>query len=398
MPTYGERTNLNRYSERLPWSTPKNAYSLLLEQKRLAGHSLLDLTVSNPTEALPDYPHAGIANAYGAVVDFQYEPDALGAPSARDSIADWYARHGMAVPANRIALCASTSEAYSILFKLLCNPGDEVLIPSPSYPLFECLAQAEAVKTSPYRLVHDGGWFIDLDSVRSAISARTKAIVVVSPNNPTGSFLKTRELNALIEVAARCELTLISDEVFMTYPAGLADDRVRSLIGHNEALSFSLNGLSKAAGMPQMKLGWMVVNGPQEEALSALGKLELLLDTYLSVGTPVQRALPRLFALGAAVHVQIQERLRQNRETLAMLRQNPIESLASEAGWSAILRVPAVRTEEAWITSLLTEHGVVVQPGYFYDMAAEAYLVVSLLASPQTFAAGIARLKLLADR
>jgi aspartate/methionine/tyrosine aminotransferase len=173
---------------------------------------------------------------------------------------------------------------------------------------------------------------------------------------------------------------------------------VRSLIGHNEVLSFSLSGLSKATGMPQMKLGWMVVNGPDTEASSALGKLELLLDNYLSVGTPVQRALPHLFALGSTIHSQIDGRLQQNREALAMLRESPIEPLASEAGWSAILRVPAIRSEEAWITGLLADHGVAVQPGYFYDMAAEAYVVVSLLASPETFAAGIARLKLMAGR
>jgi len=281
---------------------------------------------------------------------------------------------------------------------LLCNPGDEVLIPTPSYPLFEYLAQADGVKTAPYRLAYDGGWFIDFDSVTEAISSRSKAIVVVNPNNPTGSFLKAREWNALLEVAARRELTLISDEVFMTYPTVPANDRVRSLIGRNEVLSFSLNGLSKAAGMPQMKLGWMVVNGPQEEAFAALGKLELLLDTYLSVSTPVQQALPQLLVLGAAIHSQIDDRLRQNREALALLRDSPIETLASEAGWSAILRVPAVRTEEAWISSLLMEHGIVVQPGYFYDMPAEAYLVVSLLASPGKFAAGIDRLKRSADR
>lgn len=389
---------MNRYSERLPWSTPHNAYSARLEQKRLAGDSLLDLTCSNPTQALSDYPHAAIAHAFGAIADFQYEPQALGAARARDDIAQWYARQGIVVSANRIALCASTSEAYSILFKLLCNPGDEVLIPSPSYPLFEYLAQAEAVKTAPYRLVYEGGWFIDLDSVRNAISARTKAIVVVNPNNPTGSFLKAAELEALVEIAVRRELSLISDEVFMTYPASGPDDRVRTLIGRDEILNFSLNGLSKTAGMPQLKLGWMVVNGPQEEARAALEKLELLLDTYLSVGTPVQRALPDLFSIGDVIHAQIDERLRRNAEALAALARSPIQALASEAGWSAILRVPAIRTEEAWMTSLLIDHGVVVQPGYFFDMAKEAYLVVSLLSNPEQFAAGLAILTQLAER
>jgi alanine-synthesizing transaminase len=366
---------LNRYSERLPWSTPKNNYSLLLEQKRVRGAELLDLTITNPTEAFADYPHADIAAAFGAIGDFQYEPGAFGTPRARRRIAAWYAEQGIRVAPSRIALTAGTSEAYSILFKLLCDPGDEVLIPNPSYPLFEFLAHAEAIGTSPYRLVYDAGWFIDLDSVKDAISARTKAIVVVNPNNPTGSFLKAREAAALIELAVRHELALISDEVFMTYAAGPGEDRVRTLIGHDEVLSFSLNGLSKAAAMPQMKLGWIVVNGPEKETAQALNKLELLLDCYLSVGTPVQRTVQELLRIGAGIHSRIALRLLQNREALDTLKNSPVEALAGEGGWSAILRVPAVCSEEAWITSLLNEHGVVVQPGYFYDMADEAYLV-----------------------
>jgi alanine-synthesizing transaminase len=369
-----------------------------LEQRRVAGEGLLDLTISNPTEALPDYPHAEIVRAYGAIGDLHYEPEALGTPHARRCIAAWYAALGIRAPAERIVLTASTSEAYAILFKLLCDPGDEVLIPSPSYPLFECLAQAEAVKTKPYRLIYDGGWFIDLDSVRDAVCARTKAIVVVNPNNPTGSFLKAHEVNKLTEVAARHELALISDEVFMTYPAVAAEDRVCSLIGQDQVLSFSLNGLSKAMGMPQMKLGWMVINGPEKEAVSALGKLELLLDSYLSVGTPVQRALRDLFEIGSGIHAKIALRLRQNLEMLVASHHSTVEALASEGGWSAILRVPAVHSEDAWISDLLSAQGIVVQPGYFYDMAHEAYLVVSLLTDPGNFAVGIDRLKQLAAR
>lgn len=394
---------MNRYSDRLPWSAPSNAYTLLLQQRRLAGDSLLDLTISNPTEAFADYPHKEIAVSYCAIGDFSYQPAPLGLAEARLAIANWYEIQGIQAPPNRIALTASTSEAYSILFKLLCDPGDEVLIPNPSYPLFEYLARAEAVKTSPYRLSYDGGWFVDLDSVKRAISARSKAIIVVNPNNPTGSFLRKRELQELSALAASHGVALISDEVFMTYPAVTytdveAPDRISTLIGQNEVLSFSLNGLSKAAGMPQMKLAWMVVNGPEREANSALGKLELLLDNYLSVGTPVQRALGSLLRNGAAIHAKINSRLRRNRETLARFKDHAVEALSCEGGWSAILRVPTVQTEEGWITSLLSEHGVVVQPGYFYDMASEAYLVLSLLAKPDDFAEGISRLGRLADR
>jgi alanine-synthesizing transaminase len=391
--------DLRRFSDRLPWSAPKNAYSLLLLERRLSGSSLLDLTCANPTEAFADYPHQDIAGAFGAIADFQYEPDPFGSLSARRVIVDWYATQGIRTDANRIALTASTSEAYSILFKLLCDPGEEILIPSPSYPLFEYLARAEGVRTTPYQLVYDGGWFVDFESIRNAISPRTKAIVVVNPNNPTGSFLKKREVSELMEVAARHGLALISDEVFMNYAAVESGDQVRSLIGHDDAvLSFSLNGLSKEAGMPQMKIAWIVVSGQEKEASSALMKLELLLDSYLSVGTPVQRVLGELLRIGFGIRAKIGSRLRENREALSALAGSPARELASEGGWSVILQVPRVRTEEAWITSLLAEYGVVVQPGYFYDMANEAFLVVSLISPPEIFSAGIGRLRLLANR
>jgi len=389
---------LTQYSDRLPWSTPSNAYALLLAERRHAGASLLDLTISNPSEALADYPHADLARAYGEITDFTYQPAALGIPQARLAIADWYAARAIPASAQRLAITASTSEAYSLLFKLLCNPGDEVLIPQPSYPLFEYLAKAEGVKTVPYRLSYDGGWFLDLDSVKRAISARSKAIVLVNPNNPTGSFLRKAELAALQSLAIGHGLALLCDEVFMTYPAGEASGRVTTLIGQNEVLSFSLNGLSKAAGMPQMKLAWMAVNGPGDEVASALARLDLLLDNYLSVATPVQQALGGLLRIGEAIHSNIDARLRQNRVALQIMGDSPIEVLACEGGWSAILRVPTVLTEDAWITNLLIEQNVVIQPGYFYDMVNEAYLVVSLLAKPEDFSVGIERLRQLAAR
>jgi alanine-synthesizing transaminase len=388
---------LKRYSKRLDWSTPNNSYSLLLEERRLAGGGLLDLTVTNPTEALTDYPHADIARAYGSIADFRYEADPRGLNSARQALETWYASQGIQTSASHIALTASTSEAYSLLFKLLCDPGDDILIPTPSYPLFEYLARAESVGTIPYVLRYDGSWFIDFDSVRNALSSRTKAIVVVNPNNPTGSYLKVEEVNRLMDLASSHHLALISDEVFMTYPAQLAGNAVRSLIGRDEVLSFSLNGLSKAFGMPQMKLGWMVINGPRKECQTALNHLELLLDNYLSVGTPVQRALPELLRIGSGIRNRLDTQLHQNRRALARLTDSPIKPLASEGGWSAILQVPNVRSEEDWIARLLTEYGVVIQPGYFYDMAQEAYLIVSLIGSPEQLRDGLEKLKVLAE-
>jgi hypothetical protein len=370
----------------------RNEYSLLLENKRRAGIPLLDLTTANPTEALADYPHKNIAHVYGALSDFRYEPEPCGTPLARKAIAGWYAAQKISIPAAQIALTASTSEAYSVLFKLLCNPGDEILIPSPSYPLFEYLAAADAVKTAPYRLDYDGSWFVDLDSVQNAISTRTRAIVVVNPNNPTGSFLKDRETTELESLAQRHGLALISDEVFMTYPASPPSDHVTSLIGRNDVLTFSLNGLSKTAGMPQMKLAWIAVKGPPSELDSVFTRLELLLDSYLSVSTPVQQALPGLLRIGAGIHAQIASRLDENRQTLSTLAGSPIEPLASEAGWSAILQIPNTRPEQEWITRLLND-GIVVQPGYFYDMAKEAYIIVSLITPPTDFALAVEHLK-----
>jgi len=389
---------LERFSQRLVWSAPQNPYSLLLEQKRQAGVELLDLTSANPSEAFSDYPHREIACAYGEIPSFRYEPQALGAKKARKTIADWYGELGICVDSERIALTASTSEAYAMLFKLLCDPGDEILIPCPSYPLFEYLARVESVRTVPYYLNYDGGWFVDMASVEKAISMRTKAIVIVNPNNPTGSFLQPAEAKLLESLAETHELALISDEVFMTYPTAESQSNpVRTLIGRDQVLSFSLNGLSKAAGMPQMKLGWIAVNGPKPAAASALSKIELLLDSYLSVSTPVQNALPDLLLrIGSSLHGKIDKRLRQNRRALGALANTRIEALTSEGGWSAILQVPSVWSEESWILKLLADEQIVVQPGYFYDMSKEAFLVLSLLSEPEKFAEGLERVKRLA--
>ena len=314
--------------------------------------------------------------------------------SARQAIIKWYADLGLAITTQRIALTASTSEAYAMLFKLLADPGDEILVPCPSYPLFEILARAECVQPVPYRLAYDGGWFLDFDSLRRAVSVRTKAIVVVNPNNPTGSYLKKQEARQLAMLAQEHALAIISDEVFMTYPAEPSDgEQVFSLIGLDDVLSFSLNGLSKAAGMPQMKLGWIVVNGPESLAASTVTKLELLLDSYLSVSTPVQKALPELLRIGAEIKKMIDSRLRANRAALDALAGGLVNPLASEGGWSSIVQVPSVRSEDEWIHMLLADHGVIAQPGYFYDMQREAYLVISLLTDPLDLTGAIGKLE-----
>jgi alanine-synthesizing transaminase len=389
---------LIRYSQRLPWSVPANPLTLLLEQKRKSGARLLDLTISNPTEVLEDYPHAAIAEAFREISDMTYRPDPFGESPARTALSALYAKKGIAVSPARLALTASTSEAYALLFKLLCDPESEILVPSPSYPLFEYLAALESVRPVPYRLLYDGAWFLDFDSLRNRITGRTRAIVLVNPNNPTGSFLKPRELTELLQVASQQGLPLISDEVFLDYPIATGD-RVPTLIGNQSVLSFSLNGLSKSACMPQMKLGWIAVNGPEQECVSACQRLELILDTYLSVNTPVQRALPRLLEIGSGLRHQLLERIRNNLKQMhALLLDSPAHVLHLEGGWSAILQVPRTLSEEMWVSHLTEEYSLIVQPGYFFDMPQEAYLVVSLILPPALFGEGIAKIRAALDR
>lgn len=387
------------YSQRLSWTLSRNRLSQAVERRREDGVALLDLTVSNPSEVLPDYPHEAIRDALAQISDFTYRPDPSGEMSARDAIGAWYQGRGIAISPERLVLTASSSEAYALLFKLFCDPDDEVLVPVPSYPLFEFLARLESVQTVPYRLCYEGAWHIDFDSLRSNLSPRTRAIVIVNPNNPTGSFLKEGEQRELLEIAARSNLPIVCDEVFMEYSAGNAGERVRSFIGCDSILSFSLNGLSKSAGMPQMKLGWIAINGPAADCRICRERLELLLDTYLSVSTPVQRALPRLLEIGAGIERKISARLHENLGILdRLLTNSPAHRLHFEGGWSAILRFPNTMAEENWVMQLLEREAVVVQPGYFYDFAAEAYVVVSLITESGVFEEGIGRLSLSAQR
>ncbi|MDQ2774299.1 MAG: pyridoxal phosphate-dependent aminotransferase [Acidobacteriota bacterium] len=386
-----------RYSQRLSWSLSSNSFTRLVEAKRSAGVSLLDLTISNPTLVLSDYPHVEIAQAYSSVSDFRYRPDPFGDLAARQAVSSYYRRRGIQVDADRIALTASTSEAYSVLFKLLCDPGDQVLAPVPSYPLFDYLAKLESVRAVPYSLHYDGSWFTDLEDVRRKISSATRAIIVVNPNNPTGSFLKSSEAQALIAIANENNLPVIADEVFADYSLANAPGRVESFAAFDSVLSFSMNGLSKIAGMPQMKLGWIVLNGRPEHVAAVRNRLELLLDTYLSVNTPVQRALPALFEIGEGIQIQLKDRILLNWETARqVLKDSPTHCLHTEGGWSAVVQLPKNLSEDTWITRLLEDRNVFVQPGYFFDMPAEAYVVVSLITPPDDFREGMRLLRQLA--
>jgi len=388
----------------LPWEVPENALAALTGE-RVARGDVIDLTESNPTRVGLPYPDEALRTALARADASTYAPTPLGLASARAAVAEAYARAGEVVEPADVVLTASSSESYGFLFKLCCDPGDAVLVPEPSYPLFEYLARLEGVSPVPYRLAYDGVWHVDFASVGDALAraraqgTRPRALVVVNPNNPTGSFLKRDELARLADLAGAAELAVISDEVFAGYPtlpASPDPTRVTTVAiapeMANAGPAFSLGGLSKACGLPQLKLGWIVVGG--REAARARAALELIADTYLSVATPVQNALPALFTLGDTVRAAIAARVAQNRATLAAALPpgGACSLLPSEAGWSAIVRVPATRSDEAWATGLLTEAGVLLHPGYFFDLRGGTFLVASLLPPAGLFAEATRRL------
>ncbi len=381
------------FSSRFHWDFRPNRLTQTIESHRRAGARILDLTESNPTRAGLAYPPE-IVKAFDDPRVLLYEPAPAGLMEARQAVASYYAVRGHHVDPSRILLTASTSEAYAYLFNLLCNPCDQIVVPRPSYPLFEFLANLESVEVQQYSLSYHGEWAIDVDSLAAALTGRTRAVVLVNPNNPTGSFVKPRELGALVRLAAERGIAIVSDEVFSDYPLLADAERVISLAGVEGCLAFSMSGLSKIGGLPQMKLGWIVVSGPESLRTEAMEKLEWIADTYLSVGAPVQHAARRLLEAGTAVQHQIRRRTADNlvvaRDALA---QSAANILDVEGGWYITVRVPRIRSEEEWALGLLTAEGVLVQPGFFFDFESEAFLVISLLTAPEVFAEGMARLR-----
>jgi alanine-synthesizing transaminase len=366
------------FSSRLNWGVAPNPLSLLAQQKRAAGHRILDLTESNPTRAGFAYPREMI-EACADHRALRYDPSPRGLASGRRAVAEYYAARGRKFQPDDILLTASTSEAYSFLFKLLADPGDEILTPRPSYPLFVYLAALESVRIRQYALRYDGSWHIDFSSF--GVTPRTRAIVVLNPNNPTGSFLKAEEWERLESFG----LPILCDEVFADYPFTAPPPATP------RGLTFFMNGLSKIAGLPQMKLAWIAASGAGHEA--ALERLELIADTYLSVATPVQVALPALLASAPRVAGQIRERTRANLEFLrAASRDSAAALLDVEGGWYAIARIPRTRGEEEWALYLLAERDVLAQPGFFFDFEDEAYLILSLLPPPAIFEEGVRRI------
>jgi len=378
------------FSGRTRFDLRPNRLAAALEAKRAAGVRLLDLTESNPTRAGFVAP-ADVLESLADPAGRLYEPVAQGLLLAREAVSRDYARRGHAVPPERILLTAGTSEAYAFLFKLLCDPGDEVLVPRPGYPLFDYLAGLESVVTRSYTLAYDGEWHLDLPALRGAITPLTRAVVVVSPANPTGQYLKSHELSGLVELCAERDLALVSDEVFADYAWSEDPRRVTSVAGDGPALAFSLGGLSKSCGLPQLKLAWIAVGGPGAKRAEAQARLEIVADTFLSVSTPVQVAAPTLLRRLPELQAGIRARLAGNREALAeaLGGNSPVSMLASEGGWYAVLQVPATLSEEETTLRLLERHDVLVHPGYFFDFPREAFLVLSLLPPSADFAKGV---------
>lgn len=366
-----------RFSGRTGWEFSPNALSRALEARRGSGREILDWTLSNPTECSFPYPAEEIRASLSLPAALRYEPDPRGLPGAREAVSAWYARRGVHVDPGALFLTASSSEAYSWLFRLLCNSGEEVLIPKPGYPLFDDLARLNDLVLVPYRCRYDGEWHVDLGSVREGISDRTRAIVVIHPNNPTGNYLSAAERDALSLLARERDLALISDEVFWTYPL---DEKVPppTLHGADAPLTAVINGLSKLAGLPQMKLGWIALSG--EGSAEASKRLVMIGDTYLSVNTPVQAGLAGILESSADLADVIRRRAAANyRRIAARLSGTPITLLASQGGWNGILRMPGHRSDEEWALRLLEKTGVLTYPGHFFGLEGGVFLVVSLI-------------------
>jgi len=380
------------FAKRTNWNLTPNRQSEALAAHRAAGKPLLDLTVSNPTESGFEYDGAAILDALRNPAALSYEPNPKGLESARRAVAGYYADRGENVSAEDIFLTTSTSEAYSYVFRTLCDPGDELLIPSPSYPLFDFLADIQDVNLVRYPLLYDHGWQIDFHALEKAITPRTRGIIVVNPNNPTGHFVKRAEIMKLNSICSAREMAIIADEVFLDF--ALEGERPASFAANRGAPTFTLSGLSKICGLPQMKAAWLIASGPQEWKRETLARLEVIADTYLSVNAPVQLAIPKFLELRHAFQKQVIERVRRNLGELdrQLATQRSVSRLKVEGGWCAVLRVPATRSGEDLAIDLLSTHGVSVHPGHFYDFPSDGYVVLSLLTPNEIFGEGTKRL------
>ncbi|HET9481966.1 MAG TPA: pyridoxal phosphate-dependent aminotransferase [Candidatus Polarisedimenticolia bacterium] len=382
------------FSVRTAWTLEMNRLSSLLAEHRRTGRPLLDLTESNPTSCSLAYPAAEILESLADPAALAYEPDPCGIRSAREAVAGDYVGRGAAVGASDLVLTASTSEAYSFLFRVLADPGDRILVPAPSYPLFDLLARLNDVTGVDYPLRPDLDYAIDFDALGRAAAAGARAVLLVSPGNPTGAYLKQAERERLVQLCLEHGMALVCDEVFGDYPFGEDAARVATMAGEPRVLTFVLNGVSKMLALPQLKLAWIAASGPEPQKREAMRRLEMVADTFLSVGAPVQHALPRLLKLRGRLQAPVRGRVASNRAWLDTQLEGgrACASRRAEGGWSAVLDVPRTRSEEEWALRLLEADAVLVHPGYFFDFPGEGRLVVSLLPAEETFRTGVARL------
>jgi len=385
------------FAQRTSWNLSPNRYTEALEAHRRAGSDVLDLTASNPTTVGLQYHEEQLLQALTNREALIHEPQPKGLLSARQAIAAYYTERDSHVSPDDMILTTSTSEAYSFVFRLLCNPGDVVLAPAPSYPLFDFLADLQDVKLVSYELVYDHGWQIDFHSIQMAMEraaangSRCRAVLAVHPNNPTGSYVKTGEMEELNRLCAPSDVAIVADEVFLDY--SLQTEPPPTFSSNGDALTFTLSGLSKISGLPQMKVAWILVSGPEVLKAEALRRLEVIADTYLSMNAPVQWAVPVMLEERHGIHRQLMYRVRENLAELdgQLAAQKLCRRLEVEGGWYAVLRVPVTGSDEDLAIRLLRETGVLVQPGHFYDFADEGYLVLSLITEQQPFKKGISR-------
>jgi alanine-synthesizing transaminase len=379
------------FASRTNWNLKPNRLAEALERRKSSDRRLLDLSASNPTECGFKYDARAIMRSLCAPASLQYHPDPKGLKSARKAVSDYYAERGESVSVDDMILTASTSEAYSFIFRLLCNPGDELLIPTPGYPLFDFLADVNDVRLVRYPLFYDHGWHIDMHALKQAISPRTRGVIVVHPNNPTGHFTRPEEVAELNQICTANQMALIADEVFLDFSLGSAQ---KSFVANTGALTFTMSGISKISGLPQMKFAWLAVSGPENSKREALARLEMIADTYLSLNAPIQLAAPVLLQHRKKFQEQLMARVDANLAELdaQLAEKKQVGRLAVEGGWYAVLRIPAMRPDEELALELLEKRDVYLHPGHYYDFPGDGYLVVSLITPTQNFSEGMGRI------
>ncbi len=394
------------FSSRTNWKLAQNRFTQTLAEVRASGATILDLTHSNPTRIGLHYDEQAILGALASPRSLDYDPQSKGLREAREAVAGYYRESrdrggrdvasnvstaGIDVDPEQVILTTSTSEGYSYVFRLLCNAGDELLVPKPSYPLFEFLADLQDVKLVPYPLIYDYGWQMDFHSLEKAVTERTRGVVVVHPNNPTGSFVQPHEWELLNSFCRAHGLALIVDEVFLDYQLG--NRTHASFAANQDVLTFTLSGLSKISALPQMKVAWVVTSGPKAKADEAIVRLDVIADTYLSMNAPIQRAVPMLLQQKKNIQRQLLERVKENLAELdrRLAKQKVCERLSVDGGWYAVLRVPVIRSDEELAITLLREKSVLVHPGHFYDFPSDGYLVLSLITPEAEFGEGVGR-------